>query len=116
MKLYLDKSSSRSHTLFSTGKNFILVDSVKLDKLFSSLKIARCDILKVDIEGAEYEVFYNLNHTFFNKINLLFMECHDLHKINKRYEKNSMKEFLLSKGFSIIRELPKENIIIGKHN
>jgi len=115
MKLYLDQNSSRSHTLFSSGKNFILVDSIKLGSLFSYLKINRCDILKVDIEGAEYDVFYNLPDRFFNKINFIFIECHDLENIDKKYQKNSMKQFLVSKGFDIIDELPKENILIGKH-
>lgn len=54
-----------------------LVSSVTLDSLLSDLNISRCDLLKVDCEGAEYEILRSTSRESFRKIERISMECHE---------------------------------------
>ncbi|RLG13733.1 hypothetical protein DRN69_05115 [Candidatus Pacearchaeota archaeon] len=86
---YISNQSSRSSSLFklkSPGSR-IMVDSISLQSLFEILELNRCDVLKVDIEGAEYEVFYNSPTKIVRKIDNICMECHDLSNIKENYNK-----------------------------
>jgi FkbM family methyltransferase len=73
------------------------VESVTLDSLLHDLHIERCDFLKMDCEGAEYEILENTSKISFRKIARLSMECHE----------NRMSEaatILKKAGFEIVCE------------
>src|SRR5208283_3880712 len=53
-----------------------LVESVTLDSLLRDLYIERCDFLKMDCEGAEYEILSSTSPDSFRKIARISMECH----------------------------------------
>lgn len=52
----------------------IKVESITLKELIDELEII--DLLKLDIEGAEYDILNNLDTQLFNNINNIFVECH----------------------------------------
>jgi FkbM family methyltransferase len=52
------------------------VDSVTLDTLFTRWRIDRCDLLKLDCEGAEYEILLNASSQTFRRIRALAVEYH----------------------------------------
>lgn len=52
----------------------VVVDLVSLDEVFTMLKIPQCRLLKVDIEGSEYEVFYS--SSVLPRVDYLVMESH----------------------------------------
>ncbi len=96
------KSSPINLFLQSKGfneKKFVEVSSVTLDEIFKINKINHCDLLKMDIEGAEYNVFYTLSDSCFKKIHKIAMEVHDIdeNKNNCVY----LIKFLESKGFKV---------------
>jgi len=53
------------------------VESVTLDSLLDDLHIVQCDLLKVDCEGAEYEILRHTSTQTFEKIAHIAMECHE---------------------------------------
>lgn len=53
------------------------VDSVSLDSLLRDLRIGRCGFLKVDCEGAKYEILNNAFACSLRKIARISMECHE---------------------------------------
>jgi FkbM family methyltransferase len=53
-----------------------LVDAVTLDKLMDNLDVKCIDILKIDIEGAEKEVFES-SSTWIAKVQIIMVELHD---------------------------------------
>lgn len=112
---YTSNQSSRSSSLFNIkmSGSKVMVDSISLQSLFKMLKLNRCDVLKVDIEGAEYEVFYNSPTEIVKKIDNICMECHDLSNIKENYNKGGMKKFLQNNGFEIVND--KEEIIIARN-
>lgn len=52
------------------------VPAVSLSDLFEEFRIERCDLLKLDCEGAEYEALYALPNTCWRKIGRVVMEYH----------------------------------------
>lgn len=105
-KRVLFLGTSFSHSIYKinnpTGKNIECphVDCVSLQDIFQSNGINNCDILKLDCEGAEFEILYNFPEEFFKKIKNIRMEYHN-HKNKKSYNGEKLAEFLVGKGFKI---------------
>jgi FkbM family methyltransferase len=85
------------------------VESVTLDSLLRDSHIQRCDLLKMDCEGAEYEILRNTSADSFRKIARISMECHG----------NRMREaatILKNAGFEILSEGSGETSILKATN
>ena len=102
INLYVNEKSSRAHNLYSGKGKSQIVDVIKIEDLLDDLKIKTCDIIKMDIEGAEYEVLFNCSKKILSKIKKIFLECHDISNINSNYNEEKMKYFLSNNGFKII--------------
>src|SRR3989338_9436904 len=115
VSFFIDSISSRGHSLlWQTGKK-VEVESITLQNLFKFLIIEKCAILKLDIEGAEYESLYNCPENIIRKIESIAVECHDLSNINKRFNKEGLKSFLMSKEFKIIAEDKSIILAVNSH-
>ncbi len=77
------------------------VKAITLDSLFKDHSIDRVDFLKMDCEGAEYDILLNASVETLEKINILSLEFHDL----KSSEKNANKliEHLEDKNFKVVK-------------
>ena len=53
------------------------VESVTLEQVFSELRLSQCDYLKMDCEGAEYEILLNASPETLSKIRHVCLEYHD---------------------------------------
>lgn len=80
----------------------ITVECISLKDVFDSHAIQRCDMLKIDCEGGEYDILYNLPHKYFSKIKRMRLEYHN-HLNNPKNTGSSLIEFLQRKGFAIER-------------
>jgi hypothetical protein len=68
-KLYVDKYSNASHSFYTPGtKNFIEVDTIKLDN--QNMKV---DFIKIDVEGAERKVLKGMTKLIEKNPNLKMM-------------------------------------------
>lgn len=108
---YVSGQSSRASSLLRTSDTkapfgiSIKVEEITLQTLFSMINIQECDVLKVDIEGAEYEALYDSPSEILQRINRICMECHDLpDSAHVCYNKQGMKRFLSNNGFEIVRD------------
>jgi len=54
-----------------------IVESITMDELFSSEEIKNIDLLKVDIEGAEYLAFDSFSDENISKVSSIILEFHD---------------------------------------
>ena len=75
VKIYLNQDES-GHSMFIENKNFVTVNSVSMSEIFQKNNIETCDFLKLDCEGAEYEIIDSLNEHFFQKIKKTIIEYH----------------------------------------
>lgn len=53
------------------------IESVSLDNLLHNYGLNYVNIIKMDIEGSEDQVFFNSSLEFLNLIDMLFIEIHD---------------------------------------
>jgi FkbM family methyltransferase len=60
-------------------KQLCLVDAVRLDTFMDKMNLERIDILKIDIEGAEKEVFES-SAKWIGKIQIIMVELHDRYR------------------------------------
>ena len=67
--------SSKSVFSLPTGKT-TAVESTTLQKIFDENKISSCKLLKLDCEGAEYEIIDSLSPEYLNRIQNIVMEYH----------------------------------------
>ena len=72
-----------------------LAESITLNSLLHDLSIERCDFLKMDCEGAEYEILEGTSPASFNRIARTSIECHE----NRMQEAVSV---LKRAGFNIV--------------
>lgn len=104
--LIIDKEHSGRHSMITGEGKKEKINCITLKDVFEKNKIKKCDILKMDIEGAEYEVLFNTPHTYFNKINNIVIEYHPHHKFNYndliRFFKERNFKFSISKKNSIL--------------
>lgn len=75
IKLYLNEDES-GHSMLSESNQSTTVDSISLQKFFDENNIERCNFLKLDCEGAEYEILKNLPITYLKKIDKMVIEYH----------------------------------------
>lgn len=97
-KLYLT-SGSPFNTLYSDkpDDNFIEINLMSLEDIFVENNIEKCDVLKCDCEGAEYEIFYNAPDEILQKIKEIRFEYHNL--TEKTSNIDNLTTFLEGKGF-----------------
>lgn len=53
------------------------VESISLQEAFQRLAISKCDLLKLDCEGAEYPILYNASSLVLECVERIVMEYHD---------------------------------------
>jgi len=70
-----------------------------LSSLFHNYKLQQIDFLKMDCEGAEYQVILDSSPELLSKINVISLEFHDL-KIAE-YTGNKLSNHLIKCGFKI---------------
>lgn len=81
VELYLDPSNSlvgsinQNHTNNLSDKQF--VETITLDEIFDTNSIENLSLLKMDIEGAEYDAMLSVSDENLNKVEFLLMEFHD---------------------------------------
>ena len=105
VELFMPKNSglaatSRRHLdLYQAdeGTKSIKVRSLTLADIFSENKIEFCDFIKMDCEGAEYDIFYNAPPELFKKIGVMTIECHADGNIDE------LMEFIRKRGFDVKR-------------
>jgi FkbM family methyltransferase len=102
--LALDVSSADSvqHSTARTtgGSGTLAVATITLADVFAEQSIDRCDLLKLDCEGAEFEILLSLDQSLLARIDRISMEYHD--SITP-YSHTALIGFLEREGFTVQR-------------
>ena len=70
--LYLNDDAS-GHSIFLKNSNSIQLDSITLKKIFDINNIKKCNLLKLDCEGSEYEIIDSLPNSYFSMIDKMII-------------------------------------------
>ena len=65
------------HSLFGTAGAAVRIECITLADAFERCAIARCDFLKLDCEGAEYEILLATPSEIYARIDRIALEYHD---------------------------------------
>ncbi|MBI2550125.1 FkbM family methyltransferase [Candidatus Woesearchaeota archaeon] len=82
--------------------NKTLVPSISLHEVIKGNNLKRIDILKIDVEGAEYDILLNAQPADLRKVQTIIMEFHD--HLNHGHNRHGLTRFLHRHGFAV-REL-----------
>jgi len=107
--IYLNDDEA-GHSMFLENANYRKAKSTTLAKIFSDNNIDKCNFLKLDCEGAEYEIIDSLTHDITKKIEKISLEYHhadtepslliDLkNKLKKEY---TLKDYPSNNGMGIL--------------
>ena len=90
---WLVHSTEASHT----GEP-VLVDCVSLERVYADRAIGRCDLLKLDCEGAEHAILSEASPEMLSRTRRIVVEIHDL---GTTRTSSSLRRFLETRHFAI---------------
>ena len=76
IELFIDSLDDSAHSIYGTGKKSILIKSMTLIEIMNENKFLKCDLLKMDCEGAEFEIMQSLSDKELLKIEKICLEYH----------------------------------------
>ncbi|MDP1710367.1 MAG: FkbM family methyltransferase [candidate division WWE3 bacterium] len=88
-------------SFFVRRGNKISVDCVTLKDIFKKHSLETLDLLKLDCEGAEYEILYETPPEILKRIKEIRLEYHLLPA--KRANPDDLTDFLCRHGFALVR-------------
>lgn len=98
--LFIGKEGNATHSLFNNSGKSVQIKTVSLEDIFKENNLSRCDLLKVDCEGAEYEIFNSVKKNILRKIFAINLEYHS------NGNPNTLKKRLKKEGFKVAMHGP----------
>ena len=101
LKFDKTKEFTTSASLYDNpyGSDEEIVISTSLESIFSDYDLSKIDILKLDCEGAEYNIIYNTPSHFFEKVNCITMETHK--GKNEKENNSELANYISDLGFHV---------------
>jgi FkbM family methyltransferase len=107
VKLFIDENYTGRHSLYKKSQKFIFIECITLKEIFDANEIGHCNFLKLDCEGAEYDILFNTPQDYFDKIDKIVLEYHDY--LHQERIWPQLARFLHQRGFKIIIDPYSEN-------
>ncbi|GAA4436357.1 hypothetical protein GCM10023091_14160 [Ravibacter arvi] len=87
--------------IYTVDKNHhkISVSVIDFNKWFRESNISRCDVLKLDCEGAEYDIVYSIPDGYFSRIRYIVADVHKMSNENENI--HALSAYLERKGYSV---------------
>ncbi|MBI4993003.1 MAG: FkbM family methyltransferase [Candidatus Magasanikbacteria bacterium] len=103
--LYLSKNShnhstikpSNNLTIQQFNNSTITVPATSLEKLIKQNKIKKIGLLKMDIEGAEFDIVLNIDNETWGKIRYVMIEYHE----SESDKRENLENIIRQHGFSV---------------
>lgn len=110
--LYFSEANPAENSLVRKTDNSIDVSLMTLEEFLDSKKITNVDLLKLDCEGAEFEILH-ASENVLGRIQKMVMEVHEpeYFNINDKYSINGLVDFLSAAGFAV--KFERENKFQG---
>ena len=79
------------------------IDTLTIDEIIKNNNIGQIDLLKMDIEGAEFDIFDNISEETMSKINSLLIEYHDFYFPDGSHKVDNLVAQLEDFGYEVIK-------------
>ena len=101
LRLYLDVNNTLVSSAKRNTSDFYDVDSITLKQILTQHNLEKVDLIKIDIEGMEYELIAHMEDDVFDKVNSFIIEYHDVESMDKSIGVKTLSEKLKEKGYSV---------------
>ena len=101
VRIYLNSDES-GHSMFQANESYVDIDSTSLENIIIDNNLTSVDFLKLDCEGAEYEIIESLPTPKFREINKMIIEYHLAD--SKPYLLRNLIDTLESNSFRIFKK------------
>lgn len=100
LDLFISKLSNATHSIYEAdSKKKTKVEAITLKDIFAMNKLKRINYLKIDAEGAEYNILLNTPAKIIKKIDKIVLEYHDY--FFRDYNYINLKKYLEDNGFKV---------------
>lgn len=103
MQLY--KGANVNHSILKNyslaKKQGEIIRIQTLTQIIETYRLEYIDFLKLDCEGAEYQILETLPPEVYQKIGVISMEFHDLK--DAKYNGNFLRQLLIQNGFNVVK-------------
>lgn len=108
--LFQDSLNSAENSVFKQGGTPFSVQSTTIEEIFRDNNIQTCNFMKIDCEGAEYDILYTMPAHILGRIEKIALEAHhgkyfDIEK--ETYSPQYLLAYLQKNGFKT--SIQKEN-------
>lgn len=98
--LFIGNLSNATHSIHETdSKKSRRVKCITLKDIFTCNNLKKIDFLKIDAEGAEYDILLNTPSEVIRKVDKIVLEYHDYLDHNHTY--NDLEKYLKGNGFKV---------------
>jgi len=112
ISLFLDNMNPASKSIYlradqGGGNHYAESLAISLPSLFEREGISRCDFLKIDCEGAEYEILMSLDPSMLDRIGKIACEYHQPAYYGVTHPEHTperLVRFLEENGFTVYRK------------
>jgi len=95
---FYDLGNTVVGNLYNDQRYLLKVNTISIEDIMKNYNIDRISLLKVDIEGYEYDLFDNLSDDILDKIDKIFLEFHRVHDNNRKL---TLINRLMIRGFKM---------------
>lgn len=100
INLFISKLNYAAHSIYETeSKNSTKVYSITLKDIFAMNNFKKINYLKIDAEGAEYDILLNTPSEVIRKVDKIVLEYHDY--LNHNHTCNDLEKYLKRNGFKV---------------
>jgi FkbM family methyltransferase len=101
-RFYINKTNYASNSIFTKTNTFIEVPCINLSDIFKKYNLPKCNFLKMDCEGTEYDIILNTPKNVLKKIDKMVIEYHvpAYFDIEEDYDPGVLINHLEDIGFS----------------
>ncbi|MHB1177219.1 MAG: FkbM family methyltransferase [Daejeonella sp.] len=99
-RLYIHKNNIGGHSIMQSQANsnvYTEIELVSIREMFEQLKITKCNLLKMDCEGAEFEIIKNIDQELAASIEKIVFES-----TPTAYDVNELTDHLKNVGFEMV--------------
>ena len=101
VRIYLNSDES-GHSMFQANESYVDIDSTSLENIIIDNNLTSVDFLKLDCEGAEYEIIESLPTPKFREVKKMIIEYHLAD--SKPYLLKNLIDTLESNSFRIFKK------------
>lgn len=112
-QIFLAGANTGGNSVFKCvgSVGYVKVKAITLNEIFVRHKLEHIDFLKIDCEGAEYDLLYNAPDVVFRKIGKISMEYHNF---DGDKTGSVLKNFLEEKGFKVDMLVGRDTMIYAR--